>query len=108
MKYLFEVFLTKEYVEENVWSGFLYAVSKLNGIFGKWKMYVYIDDNTVRYFIETNKKLPSIIQEFSEFILKRVEDEEIYKIRFFQDPSRPIRLYFSRYRFRYCASAGRF
>lgn len=50
-------------------------------------MYVYIDDNTVRYFIETNKKLPSIIQEFSEFILKRVEDEEMYKLRGF--PSRP-------------------
>ena len=87
MKYLFEVFLTREYVEENVWSGFLYAVSKLNGIFGKWKMYVYIEDNTVRYFIETNKKLPSIIQEFSEFILKRVEDEEKYKMRTF--PGRP-------------------
>ena len=45
MKYLTEVFLTQENVEENVWSKFLYAVSKLNGIFRKWKMYVYIENN---------------------------------------------------------------
>ena len=87
MKYLFEVFLTKEYVEENEWSGFLYAISKLNGIFGRWKMYVYIEDNTVRYFIETNKKLPSIVQDFSEFLLKQIEDKEMYKIKSF--PSKP-------------------
>ena len=87
MKYLFEVFLTKEYVEENIWSKFLYAVSKLNGILGKWKMYIYIEDNTVRYLIETNKKLPSIISDFSEFILKIVEDEEFEQKRIF--PGRP-------------------
>ncbi len=76
MKYLTEVFLTQENVEENVWSKFLYAVSKLNGIFRKWKMYVYIENNTVRYFIQSSRKLPSIIQDFSEFILKKVEEEE--------------------------------
>ena len=76
MKYLTEVFLTQEHVEENVWSKFLYAVSKLNGIFRKWKMYVYIENNTVRYFIQASRKLPSIIQDFSEFILKKVEEEE--------------------------------
>ena len=76
MKYLTEVFLTQENVEENVWSKFLYAVSKLNGILKKWKMYVYIENNTVRYFIQSSRKLPSIIQDFSEFILKKVEEEE--------------------------------
>ena len=35
MKYLTEVFLTQENVEENIWSKFLYAVSKLNGILKK-------------------------------------------------------------------------
>ena len=87
MKYLAEVFLTKEYVEENVWSRFLYTVSKLNGFLKKWKMYIYIEDNTVRYLIETNKKLPSIISDFSEFILKIVEDEEFEQKRIF--PGRP-------------------
>ena len=50
-------------------------------------MYVYIEDNTVRYFIETNKKLPSIVQDFSEFLLKQIEDKEMYKIKSF--PSKP-------------------
>ncbi len=76
MKYLMEVFLTQEHVEENIWSKFLYAVSKLNGIFRTWKMYLYIENNTVRYFIQSSRKLPSIIQDFSEFILKKVDEEE--------------------------------
>ena len=76
MRYLTEVFLTQGNVKENVWSKFLYVISKLNGFFKKWKMYIYIENNTVRYFIKSSKKLPSIIQDFSEFILKKAEDEE--------------------------------
>ena len=81
MKYLFEIFLTNEYIEEEKWQEFLCAVSKLNGFLCRWKIYIYIEDNTVRYFIKTKRKLPSIIQDFSEFLLKRVEDIEIPKIK---------------------------
>lgn len=80
MRYLFEVFLTNEFIEEERWQEFICAVSKLNGFLCGWKIYIYIEDNTVRYFIKTKRKLPSIIQEFSEFLLKRVEDIEILKI----------------------------
>ncbi len=76
MRYLTEVFLTQAFVEEATWSKFLYAISKLNGIFRRWKMYLYIENNTVRYFIQSSRKLPSIIQDFSEFILKKVGEEE--------------------------------
>ena len=76
MKYLTEIFLTQEHVEENVWSKFLYAISKLNGMFRTWKMYLYIENSTVRYFIQSSRKLPSIVQDFSEFILRKVEEEE--------------------------------
>ena len=76
MKYLTEIFLTQQFVEEQTWSKFLYSVSNLNGLLKKWKIYIYIENNTIRYFIKSSKKLPSIIQDFSEFILKKVEDEE--------------------------------
>lgn len=76
MKYLTEIFLTQQFVEEQTWSKFLYSVSKLNGLLKKWKIYIYIENNTIRYFIKSSKKLPSIIQDFSEFILKKVEEEE--------------------------------
>ena len=76
MKYLTEIFLTQQFVEEQTWSRFLYSVSKLNGLLKKWKIYIYIENNTIRYFIKSSKKLPSIIQDFSEFILKKVDEEE--------------------------------
>ena len=76
MKYLTEIFLTQQFVEEQTWSKFLYSVSKLNGLLKKWKIYIYIENNTIRYFIKSSKKLPSIIQDFSEFILKKVDEEE--------------------------------
>lgn len=76
MKYLTEIFLTQQFIEEQTWSKFLYSVSKLNGLLKKWKIYIYIENNTIRYFIKSSKKLPSIIQDFSEFILKKVEEEE--------------------------------
>ena len=76
MKYLTEIFLTQQFIEEQTWSKFLYSVSKLNGLLKKWKIYIYIENNTIRYFIKSSKKLPSIIQDFSEFILKKVDEEE--------------------------------
>ncbi len=76
MKYLTEIFLTQQFVEEQTWSKFLYSVSNLNGLLKKWKIYIYIENNTIRYFIKASKKLPSIIQDFSEFILKKVDEEE--------------------------------
>ncbi len=76
MKYLTEIFLTQQFVEEQTWSKFLYSVSNLNGLLKKWKIYIYIENNTIRYFIKSSKKLPSIIQDFSEFILKKVDEEE--------------------------------
>ena len=76
MKYLTEIFLTQQFVEEQTWSKFLYSVSNLNGLLKKWKIYIYIENNTIRYFIKSSKKLPSIIQDFREFILKKVDEEE--------------------------------
>lgn len=74
MKYISEVFLTRSYVEEEFWLKFLYGVSRLNGNFKKWSIYIYIDKNVVRYFIETKRKIPSIIQDLSDFMIKKLDE----------------------------------
>ena len=74
-KNLFEIFLTQEYVNEKSWLNFILAISRLNGIFRKWTIWIKIENNYVRYFIETKREIPSIVNELGEFLVKKVEED---------------------------------
>ena len=50
---IFEVFLTNDFVNEETWLKFILYISRLNGIFIAWKIYVKFEKNNVRYFIKT-------------------------------------------------------
>lgn len=74
-KRLYEVFLTQKYVNEEDWMNFILVVSKLNGILKKWTIWVKIESNYVRYFIETEREFPPIMNSIGEFLLKKVEND---------------------------------
>lgn len=77
-----EIFLTSKFVTEEAWLKLIYEVSRLNGRFRKWEMYVKIELNTIRYFIKSSRELPSVISHLSDFLLKRVDKEEKIQARF--------------------------
>lgn len=80
---IYEVFLTTDYVTEENWFKFLLYISKLNGRFRKWKIYIKSDKNSVRYFIKTRNDIPTTLSDLGDFLLKRIDEFEEYK-KFFK------------------------
>ena len=81
-KIVSEILLTSKFVTEESWLKLIYEVSKLNGRLRKWDLLIKIELNTVRYFIQSSRQLPSVISHLSDFLLKRVEGEEKSKVPF--------------------------
>lgn len=77
----FEIFFTTDNVTEYSWLNFLSYVSKLNGIFKKWKIYNVFEKNIVRYFIKTSKEMPTTLGDLNDFLLKKVESIPTYPKR---------------------------
>lgn len=75
-KVVSEVFLTSKFVTEESWLALIYEVSKLNGRFRKWDLFIKIELNTVRYFIRSSHELPPVISHLSDFLLKRTDTKE--------------------------------
>lgn len=67
----FEIYLTSDYVIKEEWIKLFYKVSKINGIFKKWRLWINIENNYVRYFIETKRKLPPTIGDTGGFLIRK-------------------------------------
>jgi len=75
-KNLFEIYLTESYVKKEDWLKLILKVSKINGRLRPWSLWINIENNVVRYFIETKRTLPPILGDLGEFLLKK-EDREL-------------------------------
>ena len=86
-KKYFEVFFTTDFVNEENWNNFLLYISKLNGLFKKWKIYIRFEKNKVRYFIKTNHEIPTTLSNLGDFLIKKVENlEKIRVVNIFKMP----------------------
>lgn len=72
-KNVFEIYLTSQFVESKEWLKLIYKISKINGILKPWKLWVKIENNYIRYFIETKRMLPPIIGDLGSFLLKNID-----------------------------------
>ena len=70
---IYEIYLTCSHVTPEAWLCFLNSISKLNGLFRKWNIYITIDKNEVRYFLKTQRSIPPIISSLSEFLIKKTD-----------------------------------
>lgn len=75
-KYISEVFLTSGNVEKKSWLQLIYAISSFNKLFHSWNFYINIELNKVHYYVETNCVLPTIINSLSDFLIKKIDEEE--------------------------------
>ena len=72
-KNIFEIYLTSAFVESKQWLQLIYKISKINGKFKSWNLWINIENNYIRYFVETNTMLPPILGELGEFLIKKQE-----------------------------------
>lgn len=70
-KNLFEIYLTSQFVKNEEWFKLICKISKMNGMLKKWDLWIYIENNYIRYFIETKRMLPAILGDLGEFLLKK-------------------------------------
>ena len=73
-KKIFEIFLTTDFVSEDSCLKFLLYISKLNGLFKTWKIYIKFEKNNVRYFIKTRNDMPTTLTDLNDFLLQRIEN----------------------------------
>lgn len=72
-KNLFEIYLTSDYVIKEEWLKLFYKISKVNGILKKWKLWINIENNYVRYFVETKRMLPPTLGDAGGFLIKKTD-----------------------------------
>lgn len=70
-KNIFEIYLTSQFVESKKWLKLILKVSKINGILSHWNLWIHIENNYIRYFIETKRMLPPILGELGDFLIKK-------------------------------------
>lgn len=80
-KFKYEILLTTQYATEEAWLNLICGISKLNGFLKKWKIFVKIELNEVRYFVVSAVNLPPVINSQGDFLIKPTE-EEFEKISF--------------------------
>lgn len=78
-KYISEIFFTTDFVEENEWLKFILEISNLNGIFRSWKILIKNERNIIKYYIITNRKIPTILSCSGDFLIKNIEKIETEK-----------------------------
>ncbi len=70
-KNVFEVFLTSSFVNSEEWLKLILKISKINGRLGCWNLWVHIENNYIRYFVETKRMLPPILSGLGDFLIKK-------------------------------------
>lgn len=78
---VYEVFFTTDYVEEETWLKFILYISKLNGRFRKWSIHLKFEKNKIRFFIKVRKEIPTTIGELGDFLIKRIDNNDIKFIK---------------------------
>ena len=74
-KNIFEIYPTTSNIDSKQWLTLILKISKINGIFSHWNLWIYIENNYIRYFIETKRNLPPILGELGDFLIKKSEIE---------------------------------
>lgn len=69
----FEVLFTNDFVTEEEWNNFILYISKLNGLFIKWNIYIRFEKNKVRYFIRCKNEIPTTLSDLGSFLIKKID-----------------------------------
>ncbi len=77
MKYCFEFFLLKDQVSKEDWQRLYNIFSQYVGVFKEFDVVVKIEENTIRYFVLSDKDLGSLSNNIEVGVLRPVNIEQI-------------------------------
>lgn len=72
----YEIMITTDFADENEWLKLFLEISKLNGLFRKWRLYLKIDRGVIRYYIVTKRSMPTVLNSTGCFLLKKIDSFE--------------------------------
>ena len=75
--YSSEIYLTKKHVTQAEWQQLIKTISTYNGYFRRWNITIQIENNKVRYFLNTKVKLPPSLNNLDAFLLKKTESNKL-------------------------------
>lgn len=67
-----EIYLTKEDTTKDEWHELIKTISTYNGILNKWQIFIKIENNQIRYIINTKCNLPITLNNLDFFLLKEI------------------------------------
>ncbi len=70
-KNIFEIYPTTPYIEGEEWLKLILKVSQINGLFKHWNLWIHIESNYIRYFIETKRLIPPILGDLGDFLIRK-------------------------------------
>ena len=70
-KNMFEIYPTSSNIDSKEWLKLILKISKINGRFKHWNLWIYIENSYIRYFIEIKRNLPPIVGELGDFLIKK-------------------------------------
>ncbi len=70
-KNIFEIYPTSSYIKSEEWLNLIYKISKINGMLKPWSLWINIEKNNIRYFIETKRMLPPILGDLGDFLIRK-------------------------------------
>lgn len=76
-KYWYELYLSSDEYSSSDWQKILLSISQYIGFLRKWMVLVHIDNNTVQYFIGTNKDIASLSNNLHATIIRPVDHKKV-------------------------------
>lgn len=77
MQHWYEVYLLTDKLDKDAWHKILLGVSQYIGFLKSWKLVVYIENSTVKYFIGTNKDVSLLSNNLEGVVLRPVDPSQM-------------------------------
>lgn len=77
MEHWFELYLLVDIVDRDQWQSILMAISQHMGILKSWKLIVFVENSTIRYFIGTNKDIGLLSNNLDGVVLRPITPDEV-------------------------------
>ncbi len=72
-----EIYLTEDKITKESWNKLIKKISDYNGYLKKWSLIIKLDNNQIKYIIESKIKLPVNIDNIKQFVLKETDKTTI-------------------------------
>lgn len=78
MQHWYEVYLLTDKLDKDAWQKILLGISQYIGFLKGWKLVVYIQNSTVKYFIGTNKDVSLLSNNLEGIVLRPVDPDNMH------------------------------